>query len=173
MFNFVFYLQTDVCSCTKHVDLLQTEMSSQLMLLRKTLQSKAAVATATVFVSPLIRVSSQIFLRYLDLGLSFIFLYSPDRFIFFQPLFKAVSKKWTELQEEAALLNILSKITLSLKPFISSQSQMFSETYLNDLLEASEVKTDEQRMAETSGTSEINQTTNPSKGDPWAMTQDR
>lgn len=81
--------------------------------------------------------------------------YSPYMFMLFQPLFKALSKIWFELQDEAALLNILFKITLDLKPFIGSQSELFSETYLDSLLKASEVKTDEQRTAESSGKSYI------------------
>uniref|UniRef100_A0A3Q3FNE2 Cilia- and flagella-associated protein 206 n=1 Tax=Kryptolebias marmoratus TaxID=37003 RepID=A0A3Q3FNE2_KRYMA len=112
--GFLKILQTDVCLCTKHVDILQMELFSQLKLLRETVQSKTAVPSASVF-----------------------------------PLFRAISKLWSELQDEASLLNILSKITLSLKPFAISQT-MFSEKYLDSLLEASEIKTDEQRMAESS-----------------------
>uniref|UniRef100_A0A3Q2QX06 Cilia- and flagella-associated protein 206 n=1 Tax=Fundulus heteroclitus TaxID=8078 RepID=A0A3Q2QX06_FUNHE len=62
------------------------------------------------------------------------------------PLFKAVSKLWFELQDEAELLNILNKISAGLKPFLVSQAKMFSEAYLDSLLEAAEVKTDNQRM---------------------------
>ncbi|XP_047244887.1 cilia- and flagella-associated protein 206 isoform X2 [Girardinichthys multiradiatus] len=67
------------------------------------------------------------------------------------PLFKDVSKLWFELQDEAELLNILNNITVSLKPFLVSQAKMFSEAYLDTLLEAEEVKTDIQRMAASSG----------------------
>ncbi|MEQ2257315.1 hypothetical protein ILYODFUR_033575 [Ilyodon furcidens] len=70
---------------------------------------------------------------------------------FFQPLFKDVSKLWFELQDEAELLNILNNITVSLKPFLVSQAKMFSEAYLDTLLEGEEVKTDIQRMAASSG----------------------
>ncbi|XP_035990510.1 cilia- and flagella-associated protein 206 isoform X2 [Fundulus heteroclitus] len=66
------------------------------------------------------------------------------------PLFKAVSKLWFELQDEAELLNILNKISAGLKPFLVSQAKMFSEAYLDSLLEAAEVKTDNQRMAASS-----------------------
>ncbi|MEQ2189566.1 hypothetical protein GOODEAATRI_026551, partial [Goodea atripinnis] len=53
--------------------------------------------------------------------------------------------------DEAELLNILNNITVSLKPFLVSQAKMFSEAYLDTLLEAEEVKTDIQRMAASSG----------------------
>ncbi|KAF7208941.1 cilia- and flagella-associated protein 206 isoform X1 [Nothobranchius furzeri] len=65
------------------------------------------------------------------------------------PLLKDLSKLWRELQDEAALLNKLDDITLSLQPFITSQATMFPETYLDSLVETAELKTDEQRLAET------------------------
>uniref|UniRef100_UPI0037E8D56F cilia- and flagella-associated protein 206 n=1 Tax=Semicossyphus pulcher TaxID=241346 RepID=UPI0037E8D56F len=113
--GFLRMLLADACLCTKHVEILQTEFSSQMKLLKDTVKSKTAVPTATVF-----------------------------------PLFKALSKLWSELQDEAELLNILSNIRLNLQPFIASQAKIFSQAYLDDLLEASEVKTDEQRMMESS-----------------------
>ncbi|KAA8583413.1 hypothetical protein FQN60_015959 [Etheostoma spectabile] len=66
------------------------------------------------------------------------------------PLFKSLSKVWSGLKDEAELLNILNNIRHNLQPFIASQAKMFSEAYLDSLLEASEVKTDEQRMTESS-----------------------
>lgn len=71
--------------------------------------------------------------------------------MFFQPLFKAVTKLWFELQDEAELLHILSNITVGLKPFLVSQAKRFSKAYLNSLLEATEVKTDANRLAVSSG----------------------
>uniref|UniRef100_A0A3B5KV81 Cilia- and flagella-associated protein 206 n=1 Tax=Xiphophorus couchianus TaxID=32473 RepID=A0A3B5KV81_9TELE len=67
------------------------------------------------------------------------------------PLFKAVTKLWFELQDEAELLHILSNITVGLKPFLVSQAKRFSKAYLNSLLEATEVKTDANRLAVSSG----------------------
>uniref|UniRef100_A0A3Q3GQD9 Cilia- and flagella-associated protein 206 n=1 Tax=Labrus bergylta TaxID=56723 RepID=A0A3Q3GQD9_9LABR len=67
------------------------------------------------------------------------------------PLFKALSKLWSGLQDEAELLNILNNISINLQPFIASQAKIFSEAHLDGLLESSEVKTDEQRMIESSG----------------------
>ncbi|XP_034755802.1 cilia- and flagella-associated protein 206 [Etheostoma cragini] len=113
--GFLKMLLADACVCAKHVESLQTELSSQLKLLKETVQSKTAVPTARVF-----------------------------------PLFKSLSKVWSGLKDEAELLNILNNIRHNLQPFIASQAKIFSEAYLDDLLEASEVKTDEQRMTESS-----------------------
>ncbi|XP_030578170.1 cilia- and flagella-associated protein 206 isoform X2 [Archocentrus centrarchus] len=66
------------------------------------------------------------------------------------PLFKMLSKLWSGLRDEGELLNILNNIMLSLQPFLGSQAQIFSEAYLDSMLEDSEVKTDEQRMLESS-----------------------
>ncbi|XP_054900482.1 cilia- and flagella-associated protein 206 isoform X2 [Poeciliopsis prolifica] len=66
------------------------------------------------------------------------------------PLFKAVTKLWFELQDEAELLHILSNITVGLKPFLVSQAKRFSEAYLDSLLVATEVKTDANRLAASS-----------------------
>ncbi|XP_069017677.1 cilia- and flagella-associated protein 206 [Embiotoca jacksoni] len=67
------------------------------------------------------------------------------------PLFRVLSTLWSGLQDEAELLNILHSITLNLQPFLASQADIFSAAYLDGLLETSEVKTDEQRMARSSG----------------------
>uniref|UniRef100_A0A7N8YMQ9 Cilia- and flagella-associated protein 206 n=1 Tax=Mastacembelus armatus TaxID=205130 RepID=A0A7N8YMQ9_9TELE len=110
---FLKLLLEDACLCAKHVEILQTELSSQIKLLKEIVQLKAAVPTAKVF-----------------------------------PLFRALSKLWSGLQDEAELLNILNNIMLNLRPFLASQGKIFSESYLDSLLEATEVKTDEQRKTE-------------------------
>lgn len=79
---------------------------------------------------------------------SLIFLFPH---VCFQPLFKALSKLWSGLQDEAELLNILNNIMLNLQPYLASQAKVFSEAYLDILLMASEVKTDQQRMTESLG----------------------
>ncbi|XP_037606565.1 cilia- and flagella-associated protein 206 [Sebastes umbrosus] len=112
---FLKMLLADACLCAKHVEILQTEFSSQMKLLKETVQSKTAVATAKVF-----------------------------------PLFKSLSKLWCGLQDEAELLNILNNIMHNLQTFVASQANIFSEAYLDGLLEESEVKTDEQRMTKSS-----------------------
>ncbi|KAM4633453.1 cilia- and flagella-associated protein 206 [Polymixia lowei] len=66
------------------------------------------------------------------------------------PHFTAVAKLWCGLQDEMVLLNILDNVVLNLQPFLAAQSQLFSAAQLDNLLEGSEVKTDEQRMTESS-----------------------
>lgn len=73
----------------------------------------------------------------------------------FQPLFKSLSELWSGLQDEAELLSILSNIRLNLQLFLASQAKMFSEAYLDSLLQDTEVKTDEQRMTESAGMTDI------------------
>ncbi|KAI3364124.1 hypothetical protein L3Q82_010802 [Scortum barcoo] len=113
---FLKMLLADACLCVKHIEILQTELSSQIKLVNETVKSKTAVPTIKVF-----------------------------------PLFKVLSKLWSGLQDEAELLNILHNIMLNLQPFVASQAKIFSEAYLDGLLEASDVKTDAQRMTESSG----------------------
>ncbi|KAI9517152.1 hypothetical protein NQZ68_008408 [Dissostichus eleginoides] len=111
---FLKMLLADACLCAKHVEMLQTALSSQMKLLKETIQAKTAVPTANVF-----------------------------------PRFKSLSELWSALQDEAQLLNILRSILLSLQPFTASQAKIFSEACVDGLLKAAEVKTDQQRMAES------------------------
>lgn len=69
----------------------------------------------------------------------------------FQPLFKALSKVWYGLEEEAEQLKILHNIMLNLQPFKASQAKLFPADYLDGLLKDSEVKADEKRAMESSG----------------------
>lgn len=62
-----------------------------------------------------------------------------------------MSKLLSGLQDEVGLLDILGDTVANLRPFLASQSQIFPEASLDRLLEGSEVKTDEQRMATSSG----------------------
>ncbi|KAI4802456.1 hypothetical protein KUCAC02_020292 [Chaenocephalus aceratus] len=114
---FLKMLLADACLCAKHVEMLQTALSSQMKLLKETIQAKTAVPTANVF-----------------------------------PRFKSLSELWSALQDEAQLLNILRSILLSLQPFTAAQAKIFSEACVDGLLEAAEVKTDQQRMAESAVT---------------------
>ncbi|CAN9507601.1 unnamed protein product [Ophioblennius macclurei] len=66
------------------------------------------------------------------------------------PLFINLSKLWGSLCDEAYLLNSLNNLNINLQPFQASQAKIFSEDYLDSLLEAAEVKTDEQRMFQSS-----------------------
>lgn len=70
-----------------------------------------------------------------------------------QPLFKALSKVWYSLEEEAEQLKILHNIMLNLQPFKASQAKLFPADRLDALLKDRQVKTDEQRADESSGTS--------------------
>ncbi|XP_034384136.1 cilia- and flagella-associated protein 206 [Cyclopterus lumpus] len=113
---FLKMLLADARLSAKHVETLRTELSSQMKLLKETVQSQTTVPSTKAF-----------------------------------PLFKSLSTLWSGLQDEAELLNILGDIARNLRPFVASQAEIFPEAYLDGLLEASEVKTDDQRMAETSG----------------------
>ncbi|KAM9314898.1 cilia- and flagella-associated protein 206 [Pholidichthys leucotaenia] len=113
---FLKILLADTSLCVKNIEVLQSELLSQIKRLKETVQSKAAVATATVF-----------------------------------PLFTVLSKLWSGLQDETELLNIFNNIRLNLQSFLTSQAMAFSEDYLDSLLQGSEVKTDHQRIAESSG----------------------
>ncbi|XP_077443397.1 cilia- and flagella-associated protein 206 isoform X2 [Stigmatopora argus] len=66
------------------------------------------------------------------------------------PLFKALSKLWSELQDEAELLNIFHNIAFKLQFFRTTEDKIFSKDILNNLLEGIEVKTDKQRLNEQS-----------------------
>lgn len=59
---------------------------------------------------------------------------------------------WYSLEEEAEQLKILHNIMLNLQPFKASQAKLFTADLLDTLLKNSQVKTDEQRASETSGT---------------------
>ncbi|XP_065804796.1 cilia- and flagella-associated protein 206-like [Labrus bergylta] len=65
-----------------------------------------------------------------------------------KPLFKALSKLWSGLQDKAELLNILNNISINLQPFITSQAKIFSEAHLDGLLESSEVKADDRVLGD-------------------------
>lgn len=62
------------------------------------------------------------------------------------PMFTALSRLWSGLQDEAELLHIFNNIMQSLRRFLASQAKIFSEEYLDSLLQGSVVKTDRDRM---------------------------
>uniref|UniRef100_A0A3P8WHD4 Cilia- and flagella-associated protein 206 n=1 Tax=Cynoglossus semilaevis TaxID=244447 RepID=A0A3P8WHD4_CYNSE len=105
--------------CTKHVELLQRALLSQIKLMKETVASKTAVPTTKVF-----------------------------------PLFKALSKVWSELQDEAELLNILGDIALNLQPFLSSQAGSTPQGFLGLCLPA-EMESLDWLQPETAGFSEM------------------
>ncbi|XP_053743106.1 cilia- and flagella-associated protein 206-like [Synchiropus splendidus] len=66
------------------------------------------------------------------------------------PLFKKLSKLWAGLQQEAQMIDTPGKVMVALQPFLTSQAQIFSEADLNEMLGDTVVKTDAQRMRESS-----------------------
>ncbi|XP_061609135.1 cilia- and flagella-associated protein 206 isoform X2 [Phyllopteryx taeniolatus] len=114
--HFLQVLLADSRLCAKRIEILQKDISSQIYLLKTSVQPKTAVPTSKVF-----------------------------------PLFKALSKLWSELQDEAELLNIFNNIAFRLQFFLSSQAKIFPKVPLDSLLEGVEVKTDKERMTEHSG----------------------
>lgn len=71
-----------------------------------------------------------------------------------QTSFKALSSMWSRLLDEAELLNFLHNISVNLRPFVASQASVGSEAGLDSLQGAAEVKSDDQRLAESSGMSD-------------------
>ncbi|KFV38854.1 UPF0704 protein C6orf165, partial [Tyto alba] len=69
------------------------------------------------------------------------------------PLFVALSNLWTSFQDEMLLLSFLTNMTNNLQQFLEIQSQLFPEEVLTTLLEGVTVKSDEERIRETMGTS--------------------
>ncbi|KAK0155650.1 Cilia- and flagella-associated protein 206 [Merluccius polli] len=65
------------------------------------------------------------------------------------PHFTALARLWSGLQDEMVLLNVQEAVALGLQPFLLAQAQRFPPTQLDLLLQGSEVRSDEQRMAET------------------------
>lgn len=63
----------------------------------------------------------------------------------------ALAKLWAGLQDEALLLNMLRNVALSLKPFLSAQSQLLEKDQLDQMLEGENVRSDAERAAESSG----------------------
>nr|XP_057921544.1 cilia- and flagella-associated protein 206 isoform X2 [Doryrhamphus excisus] len=112
---FLQILLADAGLCGKKTELLQKDISSQINLLKSSVQPKTAVSTTKVY-----------------------------------PLFKALSKLWSELQDEAELQNIFCNIQLGLQSFLTSQDKIFSNDSLDSLLAGIEVITDKQRMNESS-----------------------
>ena len=55
------------------------------------------------------------------------------------------------------LLNVQEAVALGLQPFLLAQAQRFPPTQLDLLLQGSEIRSDEQRMAETAGVCDAEQ----------------
>ncbi|XP_026786872.3 cilia- and flagella-associated protein 206 [Pangasianodon hypophthalmus] len=66
------------------------------------------------------------------------------------PHFTALARLWVGLQDEMLLLNMLRSVALSLRPFLSAQSQLLESIQLDQLLQGETVKSDAERAAESS-----------------------
>lgn len=66
------------------------------------------------------------------------------------PQFITLAHLWTGFQDEMVLLSVLSNILASLEPFTKVHKDEFTEDVLQPYLEEVEIKTDDQRLAETS-----------------------
>lgn len=66
------------------------------------------------------------------------------------PQFITLAHLWTGFQDEMVLLSVLSNILASLEPFTKVHKEEFTEEVLQPYLEGIEIKTDDQRLEETS-----------------------
>lgn len=67
------------------------------------------------------------------------------------PQFISLSHLWTCFQDEMVLLSVLSNILASIEPFTRTQKELFPDDILNPHLADIIVRTDEQRIQESSG----------------------
>lgn len=67
------------------------------------------------------------------------------------PQFISLSHLWTCFQDEMVLLSVLSNILASIEPFTRTQRELFPDDILSPHLQNVVVKTDEQRIQETTG----------------------
>lgn len=67
------------------------------------------------------------------------------------PQFMHLAQIWTSFQDEMVLLSVLSNILVSLEPFSQGHKEMFKIETLDPLLEGVVIKTDQDRINETSG----------------------
>lgn len=67
------------------------------------------------------------------------------------PQFIHLSQLWSGFQDEMVLLSVLSNILASLDPFTRGHRELFNDDVLIPFLDGVTIKTDEQRIQETSG----------------------
>ncbi|KAK2151646.1 hypothetical protein LSH36_356g06008 [Paralvinella palmiformis] len=67
------------------------------------------------------------------------------------PQFIHLSQIWSGFQDEMVLLSVLSNILVSLEPYTRGHRELFSEEVLAPFIDGVEVKSDEDRIKETSG----------------------
>ncbi|KAE8602642.1 hypothetical protein XENTR_v10014067 [Xenopus tropicalis] len=68
------------------------------------------------------------------------------------PLFISLSKLWNNFQDEIVLLSVLSNMTTNLQPFLSLHDELFPAQVIEPLLSETAVKSDEERIKESTGT---------------------
>jgi len=66
------------------------------------------------------------------------------------PQFIHLAQLWSSFQDEMVLLSVLSNILASLEPFTRGHRELFSEDVLNPYLDGLAVKSDKERIQETS-----------------------
>ncbi|XP_039266098.1 cilia- and flagella-associated protein 206-like [Styela clava] len=67
------------------------------------------------------------------------------------PQFISLSHLWTCFQDEMVLLSVLSNILASIEPFTRTQRELFPDDVLSPHLQNVAIKSDEQRIQETTG----------------------
>ncbi|XP_075058849.1 cilia- and flagella-associated protein 206 [Mixophyes fleayi] len=67
------------------------------------------------------------------------------------PLFISLSKLWNSFQDEIVLLSVLSNMTANLQPFLGLHQELFPAHVIQPLLSDLTVKTDEERIKESTG----------------------
>ncbi|KAM8952713.1 cilia- and flagella-associated protein 206 [Pelodytes ibericus] len=68
------------------------------------------------------------------------------------PLFISVSNVWNSFQDEIVLLSVLSNMTSNLQPFLGIHDELFPADVIQPLLTEITVKSDEERMKQSTGT---------------------
>ncbi|XP_063773005.1 cilia- and flagella-associated protein 206 [Pseudophryne corroboree] len=71
------------------------------------------------------------------------------------PLFISLSKLWNNFQDEIVLLTVLSNTSANLQPFLGLHEELFPEHVIQPLLSDITVKTDEERIRESTGNPSI------------------
>ncbi|KAG8582180.1 hypothetical protein GDO81_007946 [Engystomops pustulosus] len=69
------------------------------------------------------------------------------------PLFISLSKLWNSFQDEIVLLSVLSNMIANLQPFLGVHEELFPAHVIQPLLSDLTVKSDEERITESSGIS--------------------
>lgn len=67
------------------------------------------------------------------------------------PLFISLSKLWNSFQDEIVLLSVLSNMTANLQPFLGLNEELFPEHVIQPLLSDLTVKSDKERLKESTG----------------------